>query len=458
MSRVVTALAPGWESSMVQVIDALPGVVVERRCVDLPDLLAAVTAGHGQIALVGGDLRGLDREALAILGRSGASVVGATPTGDEAMERRLRQLGLTTVIHPGSPVESLLEALSLSAPDGGSVITGSAGAAAPGGHPGPGGVDRSAVPEPGDVSPTGPAPDLPAEEGDGSAATSRVVAVWGPTGAPGRTMVAVNLAQEAALAGLATVLVDLDTYGASVAQTLALVDEAPGVAAAARSAELGVLDLGALARVAPIVGPGFRVITGIPTAARWTEVRGAAVERILELARGLGELVVVDCGFCLEDDEDLSYDTLAPRRNETTLTALAAADAVLAVGSADPVGLQRLVRGVQALALCAAPEPLIVINRVRAGAVGSDPQRRIADSVERFAGVRPAAFLPEDRAVCDSALLAGRTLAESAPNSPLRSAIAQLPALVHPAAVSRPRSTRRGVRGPRQQPGVASAR
>ena len=33
------------------------------------------------------------------------------------------------------------------------------------------------------------------------------------------------------------------------------------------------------------------------------------------LSRSLGEVVVVDCGFSLEDDEELSYDTMAPRRN-----------------------------------------------------------------------------------------------------------------------------------------------
>ena len=65
--------------------------------------------------------------------------------------------------------------------------------------------------------------------------------------------------------------------------------------------------------------------------------------------QGLAELTVVDCGFCLEQDEELSFDTAAPRRNGATLTTIEQADLVVAVGSADPVGLQRLVRGLSDL-------------------------------------------------------------------------------------------------------------
>ena len=50
----------------------------------------------------------------------------------------------------------------------------------------------------------------------------------------GKTTIALNLAVAFAEKGRRTLLVDLDTYGASVAQVLSLLDEAPGVAAACR--------------------------------------------------------------------------------------------------------------------------------------------------------------------------------------------------------------------------------
>jgi MinD-like ATPase involved in chromosome partitioning or flagellar assembly len=249
--------------------------------------------------------------------------------------------------------------------------------------------------------------------------------VGGPTGAPGRTTVAVNLAAELALRE-PTLLVDLDTYGASIAQALGLLDEAPGVAAAARAADQGGLDHAGLARVAPEVSPGLRVLTGLPRAARWTELRAPSVAHVLATSRGLARFVVVDCGFAIEDDEELSYDTLAPRRNAATLTALEEADELVVVGTADPIGLQRLVRAVQDLGSVPSPTARVVVNRVRGTSVGPRPEHRIAEALDRFAGMDDLAFLPLDQSTTDAALFAGTTLAELAPQSGLRRAISSL--------------------------------
>ena len=205
-----------------------------------------------------------------------------------------------------------------------------------------------------------------------------------------------------------------------------MLDEAPGFAAATRAADHGTLDLPGLARLAPEVAPGLRVLTGIPKAERWPELAAPAVEHVLTLSRRLARFTVIDCGFSLEDDEELSYDTRAPRRNAATLTALALADHVVAVGAADPIGLQRLVRGLQELSVLPCPEPVVVVNKVRASAVGARPEQRIRDALVRFAGVRELRFVPEDGAVLDAALLAGRALAESAPTSVARRAIAAI--------------------------------
>jgi MinD-like ATPase involved in chromosome partitioning or flagellar assembly len=277
------------------------------------------------------------------------------------------------------------------------------------------------------------------------------VAVWGPTGAPGRTVVATTLAAEVACRGVEVLLVDADTYGGCVAQSLGLLDEAPGVAAACRAADQGLLDLPMLARLAPEVVPGLRVLTGLPKAERWPEVRSAALERVLDLSRSLVRVVVVDCGFCLEDDEELSYDTAAPRRNEATLTSLAASDLVVAVGGADPVALQRFVRGLQQLGTVPSGEPVPVVNRVRAGAVGSHPESRIADSLTRFAGLSSVRFVPDDPSALDGALLAGRSLVEHAPESPVRRAVADLATALLPWTLpGGERRQRRARRGRRQ--------
>ena len=289
-------------------------------------------------------------------------------------------------------------------------------------------------------------------------ARARVIAVWGPTGAPGRTTLATALAAELAGRGCEVLLVDADTYGGSVAQTLGLLDEAPGIAAACRAADHGTLDVPALARLAPTVTPRLRVLTGLPKAERWPEVRAAALERVIELSRELVTVVVVDCGFCLEDDEELSYDTAAPRRNEATLTSLASADVVMAVSGADPVALQRFVRGLQELGSVPSPPPVPVVNRVRSAAVGSKPEARIAESLLRFAGLESVRFVPDDPATVDAAVLAGRSVVEFAPDSAVSRAVADLATALAPWTRSRQaQRSRRWAPGPRRMTRPAKA-
>ena len=162
-----------------------------------------------------------------------------------------------------------------------------------------------------------------------------------------------------------------------------------------------------------------------PRAERWTELRAASVAHVLSVARQLAQFVVVDCGFCLEDDEELSYDTLAPRRNAATLTALEAADGLLV--SALPIrsACSGWCAGCRTSPRSRLPRPTSWSTRcglrrwVRT-------QRRIAEALGRFAGMDDLSFRAVDPGTFDGAMLAGRTLAEFAPQSPVRRAIADL--------------------------------
>jgi Flp pilus assembly CpaE family ATPase len=155
--------------------------------------------------------------------------------------------------------------------------------------------------------------------------------------------------------------------------------------------------------------------------------------------------VVVDCGFCLEQDEELSFDTAAPRRNGATLLVLEQADQILTVGAADPLGLSRLARGVLDLREAVPGADLaVVLNRVRTGLGWSHDE--IGETVQRFTGLTPAAFLPEDRAAIDKAWLGGRSLVECAPDAPLRRALRDLAADIGRLPAARRRRGRRRVR------------
>ena len=259
----------------------------------------------------------------------------------------------------------------------------------------------------------------------------RIVAVWGPSGAPGRTTVALNLAAELAAAGSSVLLVDADTYGASIGASLGLLDESAGLAQACRIADQGRFDGTALGRIAVSVavkGGRLRVLTGITRPDRWPELRPAALGKVLEAGRSLAEVTIIDCGFCLEADEELSFDTLAPRRNGAALRCLEVADTVIAVGAADTIGVPRLVKALAELGdAVPTATPRVVFNKVRAAAAGRAPETQLREAWERFGppfGI--SAFLPMDHAAADRALLAGTALLETAPGSPLRLAIAGL--------------------------------
>ncbi|WP_346619954.1 chromosome partitioning protein [Blastococcus montanus] len=420
--QVFTAVTgAGWESDLVGALDrADHGVTVVRRCVDVSDLLAAAATGTGQAALLSAELRRLDGDAVARLHAAGVAVVGLVEPGDEHAARRLRQLGVSQVLPADADPEQIARALR----------------DAVSGVP----VAGRDVAEPRAALPLPARPELPEAPAGGA---GRVVAVWGPTGAPGRTTVAVGLADEAARLGVETLLVDADVYGGVVAQVLGLLDESPGLAGAARQAGAGTLDGQALVGLAWSVRPQLRVLTGLARADRWPELRPSAVGTVLEEARRLAALTVVDCGFSVEDDEELSFDTAAPRRNGATLAVLEEADTVLCVTGADPVALQRSVRGLDQLReVLPAVEPVVVVNQVRRGPVPGDPRQEVGNALERFTGRRPRCFLPADRRATDAALAAGRTLAEVAAGSPLRGELRALAAEL--TGVRPPAAGRRG--------------
>ncbi len=430
------------------------GVTVVRRCVDVMELLSAATTGTARAALLSADLRGLDRQAVATLHQAGLATVGLA--GSESAQRQLHQLGCTLVIAASAGPEQ------------------TAGAVRAAARLAEGGVDRAptlqaALPSR-DGTPSEGA-TTPAAEGD----HGRVVAVWGPAGSPGRTTAALGLADALAGLGVPALIADADPYGGAVAVMAGLLDEAPGIAAACRAANAGMLDVPLLSRCCVQLTGSLRALTGIAEPWRWPELRPSSIEMVLTLARSLVEVTVVDCGFCLEDEEDAALDALGAPRNAATLTALRQADVVVAVGSADPLGLTRLLRDLPALSavlggsvaeLVSSRRLRIVLNRSRSGLLPGDPVKAATSTVERLAGATVTAVLPLDVAAADAAHGSGRLLSEAAAQSRLRVALAELAAAIaerplvsasgrwFPAAGRRRRSRHRGpVAPPRSRSG-----
>ncbi|WP_200936695.1 AAA family ATPase [Leifsonia sp. Root112D2] len=289
----------------------------------------------------------------------------------------------------------------------------------------------------------------------GRAAT--VIAVWGPAGAPGRTSLAITIAAEIAARGHRVALADVDTYGGCVAPALGMLDEAPGFAAACRLAGTDSLNQSELERIAGRYSSpqgAFWVLSGIGRPTRWPELTADRVTTTIEACRHWVDYLVMDTGFSIESDEEISSDLFAPRRNAATIAALGAADRIVAVGLADPVGISRFLRAhVDLVEQFPQARVSVVMNRVRAAAVGLNPFGQVSSTLARFAGIESPVLVPHDAQAFDAAVLAGKTLRDTAPRSPARAAVRRLvDSTLLPAGDPAPRAGRRAARFSRRQP------
>ena len=413
MSIPVVTVGPAQEA-VVGGLEGLHGpVTVVRRCSELAELMAACQSGLAMAAVVAEGCEELTTTLVDRLGAVGVSIVALTDDPSEAV--RLHSIG---VVVAASGIEPSALATKITEAVGREDARGRLGAGQDAGFADVGGGGLLVhLPEP-------PADPSPVDLG-------QVYAVWGPIGSPGRTLLAVNIAAELAAEGKSVILVDADSYGASVSAVLGLLDEAAGLAQACRLADQGMLDTNALKAAATPVftkDGSFRVLSGTTRADRWTELRAAALSHVLERAKEVTDVVVIDTGFCLESDEELSFDTMAPRRNAATLRSLEMADVVFAVGAADAVGIPRLIRGLAEIeAVVPGASLRVVLNKVKRAAIGHAPEQQLAEAWDRFGpGLRIDAYLPADPVACDAALLSGSVLLEIAPESALRLAIANL--------------------------------
>lgn len=273
----------------------------------------------------------------------------------------------------------------------------------------------------------------PAAEEPG--APSRLLAVWGPHGSPGRSTLAIQLAVELARGGRRTALVDADTTAPALALLLGLGDESPGLAAACRRAELGSLDAAELDRLSTPVetaAGAVEVLGGLNRPGRWPEITAGRLQTTLTACRGWVQDTVIDVSASF-DDEDDGLDPGAPARHAATAASLREADEIVAVLSADPLGVSRFLRGHAELRHLVGSTPITVVaNRVRPGPLGIDARGQIRRTLERFAGIDDVTFLPEDQRAVDAGALHARPIGDVAPRSALLAGVRRLATSVTP--------------------------
>ena len=402
MTEVVLA-APGIAQEAELVAEApRAGVRVLRRCVDAADLLAACAVDDRVVAVVSVALPRLSADVVARCG----TVIGLA--GDRGDCASLERLGITEIVElpAGLDAAEAWPRIRQAAQRRASSAPGTRAT----------GVWRVDEPQP----VTGRAA-LASDDSEGGDGRGQLIAVWGPIGSPGRTTIALGVAEALADAGQRTCVVDADTYAPSVALALALPDATGGLLRACRHADGRSLGPDALAAFAPRVRGRLHVLGGLAQVDRWPELRGPALDSLWAACRVAFDVTVVDVGFCLEQDDGpaaLGLAAFGAARHAAALTALGQADAVLAVGDGTSAGAARLVAAWPGLERATTAPVTVVCNR--------PAQRDWPTALAALGVAAPVHRVPADARALAACWSRGRTLREGARRSRVRRSLTAL--------------------------------
>lgn len=414
---VVVLVSPEDEGEIVRAIDASASLKVVRRCADLAEARAAIRARVAALAVLDASDPDVDAITVDELHRCGAGVVLVADPREAGALGALGADGVTIRGAASSVVDSLL------------VLT----------RTGAGSADAQDLPLPpppprsaGDeeeirlleraLAARAPAPseDPPAV----ADRRGRVLAVWGTTGAPGRSTIALGLAH--ALSTTSDVLlVDADTKDPSIAHMSGMPVDASGLAALARRAVRAGLDAPGLRDCLVERSPGPSLLTGLSSPHRWREAGPAAVAAILEACRPEFDWIIVDVSAL--GPEPLPDEVRHQGSQEDVCAAvLRSAEEILCVARADVIGVNRLSFAVEWIEEnLPGSSPRIVVNRVGAPGLGPRPHNALDAALSSIVPGSEVHLVPDDEAVARS-LLEGRSVVAASPKSPAARAIGAL--------------------------------
>ena len=360
-----------YEAPLIQAIQRHgETLAIVRRCADLAEVIAAGRAGVADLAVIDGADPDLTAEAVDALRSCGMAVVAL---GSHALRARLVSLGVASVAAPGSPeqvVNSLIAATRNVR------------------------VQASIA----DVQP--PPPPPPSSPGT-------VIAVWGTSGAPGRTTLAAGIATILARTA-PTLLVDADTANPTIAHLLGVPVQASGLSILARTASRGPLTPQDVQSAAVQRSEGLRVITGLVTGHRWREVSRPSIESIIGALRLSARYSVVDIA-----STSLEKSSRGASRDDAALGVLERVDRLVIVARGDIVGINRLSFLASWWAEHGVDCPItLIVNRVSTDAIGARPVASLQDAIGAFMPEQVFHVVSEDAGV-QRAALRGKALGES---------------------------------------------
>jgi MinD-like ATPase involved in chromosome partitioning or flagellar assembly len=295
----------------------------------------------------------LTRAFVTSLHDTGRRILGVFESVEPAGRDHLLSLGVDATLPADAPVDEFVRIVTALAPE---------------------------TPVVADLVPT--ASDVP------SAPRTTLTAVGGPAGS-GTTEAAIALAVVSATTGRSTALVDADEVQPAVATRLGLAVD-PNLRTAIEAVEYGLGELSAALQ--GVMGTELAVITGLPNAAAWSDLRPGEVLDVMDALARIHTHLVVDTANRIEN---VSVDGRG--RYAIGRAVLERADVIVGVGSPTPVGVSRLIGWVADTQRLNRRAPLhLVVNRAPRDAFR---RAEIAAELERNAPDASVAFLPADRRV-----------------------------------------------------------
>lgn len=355
---VLLALQGNLESEVVTALGrAKPPIPVARRCADLAEVLAAAQAGIGSIAVI----EDADMTFIHDLHSCGVQIVAVAAQGNG------RERGIDAICSPFA-VEVLACVQSLI---------------------------------------SNPIPAISHETRAEPQPEGHLVAVWGSSGSPGRSVVARDLAAEfAAHSYDDTLLIDADTYSPSLAQLISLNQESSALIAAARQINMGKMSAELLNELCVTVG-SFSFLAGLNVGSRWREIPVPIARKLFTQAKQAWSMTVVDCAAQAEKS-DFIYDD---ERDGVTCELLETADDIVIVGKAGVLGVRRLLNCLDEAERKELPRVHVAVTRVRRSRKTGDDRREIG-RILAMKGYENVHWISEDSRLYEEAENRGMLLRE----------------------------------------------
>ena len=349
-----------WQLEVMSNINEQNQLKIKRRCVDSVDLMSAVHLGLANKIVISADFPNLNIETIVNAKKLGCEIYGIYLQDDLESLEKLKNFGVLT----NFAINSLENSKSL----------------------------KNLISQLSNITEI----DKFSSGLEELTQIPGLISVWGINGSPGRTSIAINLSFSLANKNSPTLLIDLDAVAPSVAASLGIVSEVPGISSVIHDALKGRLNIQSFEKNVIEIDSGLHVLTGITNPKRWPELRTEGLIQVLKQASQIYPNIVCDLSAVLPETLDPNLNNLDIfRRFDHIPKVLELSSQVVFVLSANPLALIRSSESLEALSEIYKREPLIVLNKVNNFNLGSKYESTVEAILGRWSDLIQIQRIPD---------------------------------------------------------------